>query len=288
MRAIVSANRGIAMEVYGKATARRPNLSLLPLMAPGYSRAETADILRPLGAAIETTPLLTADHVTLTVQTFIEVNYPKAVATRAKRAGKDRDVLAVLDAVSSVADDLAMCDMLEAPHRGQIGKYTGVLRTQSLLQCCASAFGDDGFTADQGNDVDACSRDMASRFYEHLEEVRKRNDRTRRVAGFIKAAGSVHAHDAGALVRVRGFWGQHVPVVWGSGDHFARDAARYAAVAFYLDPPEPGQLAARPEWEQAQRIAPSSNRARDVAEGVSQRCSCPHFTRTVAWALAWS
>lgn len=291
----VRAKSGMATELGSRSVARRAEPWVrVRVLAPRYSRPDTMAVIRPLGVAAFTAPLIGSQHVTPTVQTFVEVNYQHAVASRAKRAGRrgPKTDLAVLDTMAAVADDLALCDELEAPymHRAQLCRYSATVRASAMAARGAAAFGDEGYTVDQGEAVDACSRDMASRFYGHLEGVRKRGERRRRLAEVRRqwAVKSEHLRDIGVLTRVRGFWGQHVPVVWSWPDHHARDAARYAAVALHQQPPEPGELAALPGWAEAQRTPPPSREARNLAVWFSQRCAYPHFAGSVAWALAWS
>ena len=289
LEAAVRKQRGAAMQVCSRLTARRSEpWARVQLMAPQLGRPAVMALL-PAGATAWTEPAVGPEHLTPTVQTFVEVNAHHAMAARAKRgrgSKADRE-LAMLDAMAEVADDLTLCDEMDArySHR-ELLRYSSAVRAATLPANGARAFGDEGVPASQP----VPERELASRFYEHLDGVRKRGERRRRIAelGRRWAVPARGFGGLGQLARVRGFWGQHVPVVPSQVDRFARDAARYAAVALHKRPAEPGELTALAGWAEAKARPPASLGARHVAEWFSQRCSYPHFTATVAWALAWS
>lgn len=286
----VQAQRGMAIEKHGRRRIAHWGAETVraKVVTPGCCRSHAMKVLIPLVTSVRSGPLLGGSHVTPTVQTLIEVNYPLAVEVRAKASRKPSTTL---ESMARVADDLAFCDELTSPyaHREMVAAYAAEVRATTVAARCGGSRCFEGFTADQTKNLDACTRKISSQFYEHLSGVKKRNGRQRALRDYMaRTGGAVAPVDVASEARVLGFWGQHVPVVELAPHHYARDAGLYAAVALHLDPAPPGALKALATWRDHEKRVPKPLNARSLAEWFSKRCTYQHFTASVAWTLAWS
>ena len=286
--AAVSAERGMALELGSRAMAAQGHAKIkAKIMAPGCCRSHVVKVLRPFSLSMRIDPILDGANVTDTVKTMISVNYAHAVEQRMHEA-QMRDRVATLERMAMVADDLALCDELETPyaHRERLRVYTADVHALTVPARSGSRRFQ-GYSADQTQQLEACTRKNSARFYEHLGSVKKRNSRQRSLREYVAKRSDVAAIDVGTRARVGGFWDQHIPVQEIAPHHFARDAGLYAAVAFHIDPPSPGSLEAVASWANHQDSPPRDVCARTLAEWFSKRCRYPHFYST-AWTLAWS
>ena len=287
----VEAQRGMVLEVVGRGVSH-PGKALVRanIVAPGCCRSQVMKVLNPLPVSASIKPLLGGEHVTATVETLIEVNYAHAVEIRVKESRRKDGRADVLKSMAAVADDLAVCSELAAPyaHRDRLAGYTTEIRALTVPARCG-AYSFEGYTADQLKQLEVCSRKVAGRFYEHLGGIKRGNGRQRLMREFLsKQAAGTPPVEVAMESQIRGFWNQHIPVVELASHHYARDAGLYAAVAFHVNPPGPGDLEPIASWAEHQDAAPRTLCARSLAEWFSKRCRYGHFTTSVAWTLAWS
>lgn len=229
-------------------------------------------------------------------------------------------VFTALEIAADVADDLSWCDMVTDvfPYREDLSGYADHVWALTTNARCEAHAVPAGFRMDQTAAFTKYEHSMSTSYFRHLQMVRETNETGRALADRFRP--DLKARDDSIVVgRLRGaavaeddnsnnwsnvaalqrpspmlvdlqdrielFWGHYIPIDVANPVNFACDAARYAAVALFLNPAMPGEFSAVDGW---QRTLPPLLVAHALADWMSARCVYPHFVTSMAWMMAWS